>query len=111
MHKEERIPWTHEELQAMLPRVEAQLEKAEEEAKAEGATLKPLPPLTEEECKQYFWRLMDSAADRPLTLDECGLHGQLLAQYEQAVMARCLGKKGRYYVISEDNVLEMMSNR
>lgn len=111
MHKDERIPWTHEELQAMLPKVEAQLEQAEAEAKEEGAILKPLPPMTVEECKEYFWRLMDSAAERPLTLDECGLHGQLLAQYEQAVMARFLGKKGRYYVISEDNVLEMMSNR
>lgn len=111
MHKDERIPWTHNELQSMIPKIEARLEEAEAEAKEEGTTLKPLPPLTEQECLEYFWRLMDSASQRPLTLEECGLHGQLLSQFQQSVMARCLGKKGRYYVISEDNVLEMMSNR
>jgi len=109
MHKSERIFWTHEELQAMIPKIEDRLDEAEAKAKEEGCTLKPLPSLTEEECKDYLFRLLDAASARTLTLDECYLHGQILAQFEQAVIARCLGKKGRYYVISEDNIMEVMS--
>lgn len=95
-----KLPWTREELEAALPQVRAQLEAME----AEDPDAKPLPPMTEEECYDYMWRLMDSARQRPLTQQECFLFGQLVSNYRMAVKATTLGYTGRYFVISEDEV-------
>lgn len=92
-----RVPWTREELQTLIPKLEKQLAEAEAEHEEE---IKPLPLLNKEECLDYFYRLMDIAAERPLTKRECFMHGQLLAVFEQQVMAQILCKNpGRYYVI------------
>jgi len=101
----DRVPWTHEQLQALIPKVEADLKRVEDE---EGGDVKPVPPLTKDECLEYFWRLMDSAAQRALTKQEIFIHGQLLAQYEQSILAERLGKKGRYYVIPEDQIMGLL---
>lgn len=104
---DKRVPWTHEELQVLIPKLEAKLKAVEDE---EGGDVKPVPPLTKDECLDYFWRLMDSAAVRPLNKQEIFIHGQLLAQFEQAILAERLGKKGRYYVIPEDKIMGMLND-
>jgi hypothetical protein len=101
-----RKAWTHEELDAMLRTTEARLEKVE----AETPNVRGLPPLAEEECFRYICSMLDLASERVLTLDECFLMGQLIAQYRMAVEARMLGRRGRYYVISEAD-LERASER
>lgn len=106
-----RKPWTHEELQAMIPVLESKLQKQEDLAATNGEELKSIPPLTRDECLEYFFRLLDTASKRPLTLQECGLHGQLLAQFEQSAMALALGKSGRFYVISEERIMQMLAQQ
>jgi hypothetical protein len=39
------------------------------------------------------------------------MSGQLLACFEQAIRAEMLGKKGRYFVMSEDQINGMMAER
>lgn len=103
-------PWTHEELRAMLPAARANLEKLEAEiTEQDGADVKAVPPSTKEECMDYLWRLMDIAVERPLQRKEITLFGQLLAQFEQSILAERLGKKGRYYCIPEDKIMEMVN--
>ena len=102
-----RPPWTREEIDRLLPRLEESIARAE----AEDPDLRPLPPMTAEECLDLFRRFMDVAATRRLTLPECGLHGQLLAVFMHAVRAEMLGRTGRYIVISEDEIREQMAGR
>lgn len=100
-----RTPWTRQQLQALLPVVEKRLEQiaAEQDEEVRG-----LPPMDSEECLQYFGRLMDLAASRPLTQRECFLHGQLLQQFRQAVFAEARGHKGRCYVIPESTITRLL---
>lgn len=68
---------------------------------------KPLPPLTKDESVGYMWKLLDIASEMPLNKQQCFLFGQLLCQYEMAIIAESLGKKGRFYVIPEDKIKEI----
>jgi hypothetical protein len=108
----DRVPWTFDDLEYLIPKLEKDLDDAEEEQKKEQLPgqeeVKPLPPMTEGECIEYFNRLLDAAGTRALTARECFLHGQLLAQFKQASIAAALGKKGRFYVISENDIAQML---
>lgn len=104
----DRIPWTHEELQGLIPKLDKKLSEVEAEQEEE---IKPLPPMTTTECLDFFWRFMDIAAERPLTQRECFIHGQLLAIYQQAVLAESMGKKGRYYVIPEESIAKLVKEK
>ena len=99
-------PWTFEELKALIPKIEAEMTRQEEEI---GHEVKPLPPMTQDECMEMFVRLMDAAHARPLNKQECFLHGQLMSAYRQAVMAEMLGKdkNERYIVVSETQLSQM----
>jgi len=99
-----RQPWTHEQIQELLPKLKAKI--AEQEV--EDPNIRPLPPMTVEECKEYFFRLTNAAETRPLTGDECCIWGQLLSVFQQAVRAETLGKKGRYFCLSEADINRMM---
>lgn len=92
---------SQEEVDQLLPRLAAAIERVE----ADDPTARALPPMTVGECLERFYGLMDTAATRPLTLEECRLHGQLLSVYMQAVRAEVLGRKGRYFVMSEEDLL------
>jgi hypothetical protein len=95
-------PWTRAELKAMLPSIEARIA----EYQAERPNARPLPPMSVEECQDMFCALLDIATTRPLTEDECFLHGQIEAVYRMAVRAEALGYEGRYFVISEQDILD-----
>ena len=103
-----RIPWTREELNALIPKIAQDLDKIEID---QGGNIKPLPPMTLAECGDLFSRLLDIAATRTLTNDECFMHGQLLSCYRHAVQAEMLGRKGRYFVVSEDEITSLMADR
>lgn len=104
-------PWTHEELKALLPVMREELGRLEAEiAEEDGAEVRAVPPSTKEECLDYLSRLMQIAMTRPLERREVTLHDQLLAQFEQAILAERLGKKGRYYCIPEDKIMELAKN-
>jgi len=104
-------PWTHAELEALLPVVKENLHRLEAEITEEdGAEIRAVPPSTREECLEYLSRLMQIAMTRPLERREITLHDQLLAQFEQAILAEQLGKKGRYYCIHEERILELAKN-
>jgi len=96
-------PWTHEEIRAMMRKLDASLKRAE----AEEPHARPLPPMTEEECREAMFGLLDVAAGRVLTHPERFLFGQLLSQYRQAVQASMLGRRGRYYVMSEEDIARL----
>lgn len=64
---------------------------------------RPLPPLTTDECLTLLSGLMDKAAERSLSQDECFFHGQLVACYRHAVYGEALGYKGRVFVATEDD--------
>lgn len=102
------IPWTHEELQAAIPKLEKGLDQIVAEEAEQGNEVKPLPAMTFEECREYFDRIMDIASERPLTKSECFIHGQLLCCFEMAVRAEMLGKKGRYFVFSQESIEQML---
>ena len=90
--------WTHEE----LGRMKRQVDESINEFEAENPNARPLPPLSEQESKDYLFSMFDLATERPLTIDEAGLAGQFLCCFRMAIEARMLGKpKGRYFVISE----------
>ena len=99
------LPYTHEELQALIPQLKKKLDAIVAEQPHE---VRPLPPMSVEEAKDYFYRLMDIAAERPLTQAECFVHGQLLSCFKMAVRAEMLGKKGRYFVFGEDEIKNFM---
>ena len=98
-----RDPWTLKELQEKIPILRHVVKSRLEEDERQG-DVKPLPPMTQEEVMELLLGLLDIASERPLTTDECFLHGQLLQQYKQAILATALGKKGRYYVVSEEDL-------
>lgn len=108
---DDRTPWSHEELQEMIPAMKSQLDAEMSEVEAQEPGIKPLPPLATEECLDYFCRLLDVASERPLTREECFIHGQLLSQYAQAVIAEKMGKKGRFYVVSEEDIMKLMAEQ
>lgn len=97
-------PYTLQELKALLPRIKKSLEKEE----AENPDIKPLPPMTKDECLDCFSRLMDIAAQRPLTEGECFLHGQLLSVFESAIDAEGLGLEGRWFCVNESNLKKIV---
>ena len=99
------LPWTHEQIQALLPKLEKSLKETEASQEEE---VRGLPAMTKEEAKDYIFRIMDYAAERPLTQREIFIHGQLLCCFEMAVMAETLGKKGRYFVVSEEHINKLM---
>lgn len=103
----DRKPWTREELSQMLPPLQDLLEQIEKEEAEVGNEIRPVPPLTKEEAVGYLTNLVEHGKNRNLTRQECFMHGQLLAQFEQAIIAEHLGKKGRYYVIPEDKIMEL----
>lgn len=97
--------WTFEEIEAFIPKLKQELE--ETEAEFEGK-VKGFPPMTKEEAKDYLLRLGNLAEERPLTKEEAFAHGQLLCVYEQSIRAEMLGKKGRYFCISEEQIKNMV---
>lgn len=101
-----RLPWTHEQIDELIPRVKQHLADQE----ANDPELRPLPPMTVDECKEYFFRFVDIASTRPLDEKESGILGQLLSVFQFAVRAETLGKKGRFFIISEDDINKMMKN-
>ena len=100
--------WTQEELDRILPKLEKEVIKIQEEELEDGNTIKPLGPMTKNEAMDYFNRITDTALTRPLTRQETFLHGQLLSVYEMAILAETLGKKGRYFVLSEDKLDQLI---
>jgi hypothetical protein len=101
----ERVAWTFAELDEVLPRLRAHLDAVEANQEEH---VQPLPAMTVAECREYLNRVIDCASERVLSQRECFVFGMLLANYQMAVTAEVLGKKGRYYVISEENGLEVI---
>jgi hypothetical protein len=99
-----RFPLTHDEVEALIPKLEKDLSEIE----AEQEDARPLPAMTAEESKDRLLRLIGLATTRPLTRSEGFLCGQLLACYEMAIRAEMLGKKGRYYVIGEGDIADLL---
>jgi hypothetical protein len=95
-----KSPWTHEELGAMKRRLAERCNQTEERR----PNIRPVPPMTEAEAAELLQALAETALARVLTEDEVFLHGQLLAAYRMAVRASMLGRKGRYYVLSEEDI-------
>jgi hypothetical protein len=95
-----RIPYTYEELAAMKRNLDESIEQAEREY----PNARPLPPMTRLEAEDLIMRWIDTAVTRQLTADEAGLMGQLLACYRMGIQAEMLGKKGRYFVLSEAEI-------
>lgn len=100
-----KLPWTREELDQLIPKIEAQISEIED---TRDGPVKPLPVMTLEECMRFFLRMLDVAKRRALSDDECFLMGQLLACYRMAVRADMLGKQGRFYVVAEDDIAALM---
>lgn len=97
-------PWTREELDKMKSLAVGLIKEHTEEEAAAGNDIRPLPPMTVEEASDYILSLVEVGQTRLLTRAECFMHGQLLAVFKQAVQAEMLGKKGRYMVISEEQM-------
>lgn len=105
-----KLPWTQEELDQLLPKVKKDLEKKIEETEAEQEEpVKPLPPMTKQEALDFLWRLIETTGERTLTSRERFIFSQLLAIFEQAILAERLGKKGRFYVVSEEHIMNLMN--
>lgn len=95
----------------MIPQAKERIEERMAECEAtQQDEIKGLPKMSVEECKEYFFRLLNLASMRPLTQRECFLHGQFLSQFRMAVQAEMLGKKGRYYVIDEADVVKLLKS-
>jgi hypothetical protein len=101
-----RAKWTHEEIAELKQKLEGSLHATEEE----HPDIKPLPPMDEEEAKNMLYVLFRAAAERLLSESESLLLGQLLAAYRMAVEARMLGRKGRYFVVSEEEIRLMQGD-
>ena len=101
-------PFTVDELKLIFAKSKTMLEDEEKEHDFE---LRAIPPLTKQEVIDLIFNLVGLSADRPLTSQERFIHGQLLAQFEQAVTAEVLGYKGRYYVTSEDKIRETLKQK
>jgi hypothetical protein len=106
-------PWNREELEYLIPKLEEKLDRVEEEQRDSQLhgqeEVRPMPPMEVDECVGYLIRLVDAASKRPLTSREIFMHGQLLCVFKQAVMAEMLGKKGRYVVVSEDGIAQILT--
>jgi hypothetical protein len=101
------LPWTHEELVALRARLIEEMSEIEDD----HPDIRPLPPMTKAESLGLMDALWQTSTIRPLTCDEAFMSGQLLACFEQAIRAEMLGKKGRYFVMSEDQINGMMAER
>jgi hypothetical protein len=95
---------TFEEAQALIPK----LARAVTAIEQDYPNARALPPMTVDEAYELINRLVDHAAQRVLTRDECFLHGQLISVYRMAVIAETLGKKGRYFCLSEDDLANQL---
>ena len=104
-----RVPWTRAELDELIPPARARIDAAMAADEAEFGEIKPVGPMTHDECLDYFSRLLDVAQQRPLTGKECFLFGQLFQCFKQAVQAEMLGKKGRYYVVSAEQLAKVLA--
>jgi hypothetical protein len=103
----DRPPYTHEELQQMLGVVHTRLAALEQAY----AAARPVPPMKVTETLDYLNALIDRAGTRALTPDEQFLMGQLHQQLRQAVIAYTLGYRGRYYVVSEEELARLQEDR
>lgn len=99
-----RTAYTRDQLDNVLQKTKTEMEAFE----SEFPTVRPLPAMTAEECEDMFDRLMDQAEQRPLTREECFLHGQIVTCFLHAVRAETLGKPGRYFCVSEDDVVSIV---
>lgn len=108
MNRRIRVPWTREELDELLPKLEADLAELEG---GQAEEVKPLGPMSVAECLDYFWRLLELAKHRPLTESECFLFGQLVNVFQQACWAEARGHKGRCFVIPEDAVQALIDSK
>jgi hypothetical protein len=95
-----RLLWTHDELDAAIPKITAKIGEIE----AEEEAARPLPPMTVEECLTFANRFLETAGERVLSHSERFMFGQLLSILVQAVRAEMLGKKGRYFCLSEADI-------
>jgi hypothetical protein len=100
-------PYSHEELTDLRRRLGTRIEEHERE----NPNIRPLPPMTVEEAKEFILAFADAAATRVLTTDEVTLIGQGLAVYKMAVEAEMLKRKGRYFVLSEEDLERMMKSK
>jgi hypothetical protein len=99
-----RSEWTHEELSELKRKIESSLRATERKY----PDIRPLPPMDEEEARDLLHEFFSAAAERLLAESESVMMGQLLAAYAMAVEARMLGmKKGRYMVLSEEQLRSM----
>src|SRR5262245_32400110 len=95
---------TYEELRELIPvkKIRERVEKFE----ADHPGAQGLAPMTRAEAVELLEDLFDLATQRALTDAEAVKAGQLLAIFEMASRAEMLELKGRYFVISERQVLE-----
>lgn len=103
-----RLPWTMEQLDKLLPKLEDELDEIEGEEEGE---VNPVGPLTQEEAEDYIYRIMTIATQRVITSSEKFLCGQLISTLKMAVQAETLGykEKGeRYFVASEKDINNLM---
>jgi hypothetical protein len=99
-----KLPWTHEELQALQQKLTASIETFERDY----PEVRPLPPMEEAEAQRLLMALTEAAIVRQLTVEESTLIGQLLCCYRMAVIASVLKRRGRYFVFSEDELTALM---
>lgn len=102
-----KAQYTHEELAELKRTLSESLSRTEEEY----PDARPLPPMEEEEARDMLLTLVGAAKQRPITADEAFLFGQLVAAYRMAIEARMLGRKGRYYVLSESQINDLLAAR
>ena len=103
-----RVPYSLDELRARIPSLKGKIEAHERDEASLGNDVRPCGPLTVAEARDLLLDLAGLAEERPLTRSELHLHGQLLCVYEQAVRAEMLGKKGRYFVIPESSLRNLL---
>lgn len=102
-------PYTLDQLREHLPELSNKLKKEIEEIEEEDERIRPLPPMTTDECLELLFRLVEIAKIRTFDCFESTLFGQLLANYRMAVQAETLGKRGRYYVMSEEDIQKIVA--
>ena len=99
--------YTHEDLAEMKRNLKERISDVLDEY----PEARPLPPMEEMEACDFLSLLIETTAIRPLVRDECFLMGQLLSCYRQAIEARMLGRKGRYFVVSEADIERLTASR
>ena len=104
---EARSPWTHDELAILIPKIKKTIESAE----LADENVRPLPPMSVNECKDLFFKLLDIAKTRPLASSETFLCGQILSNLQMAVRAETLGRKGRFFVLSDDDIKSLTKGK